>query len=730
MAGHQDGGTPARQQVAASDDAAIAGGNLNVEPDLSARVHGGDASGRSFDEVAGLQVGSGNFQINYFGPADEGSSAAGLERRLPVRLAPAPAYLAGRDSLLQDLHERLGRERSSGPRVVALCGLGGVGKTAAALSYAHEHLSRYVLAWQIPAGDPVSLSAGYAELAAYIGIERHAAGAGSAVQDVHNVLAARAGRWLLIFDDAAGPESLRDYLPPAGDGEIIVTSQDASWPSAQQVQVDLLDPADATAFLMERTGDRDGRAAAEVARMLGRLPLALEQAGAYTVATGCGLGGYAELLAEYQGDLLVRGQPSGYRKTVATTWLAAFSELEKSAPQSITLLRLLAFFQPEPIPLNALRPGNNRTIESVSAAVAAPVRELLTGKLPLNDAVAALGRYSLISIPLQGTVSVHQLVQAITRSQIPEDQLTEWLDAASSLLRSALPEDPALPENWPAFRMLTPHVLATLPAADMRSTVQFLRYSGSYGAAAVVQEAVAQDALDRVGINDSESLTEMANLFYIQGETGDADGARDGLAGLVNGLKNALDPETPFYLQLQAGLARWTGTAGDPVSAITLYEDLLPRLERVFGVTSQRTQQARYNYAAMLGEAEDWASARDLYLSMLPIYENNLGVNHPDTFGVRANLAYATGGAGEPGRSRELYAALVAEMELSLGRFHQDTITARINMAYMTAAAGDLPAALDQLSGLLATLEQYGGPDDVHVKGVKELMRRLREADL
>ena len=44
---------------------------------------------------------------------------------------------------------------------------------------------------------------------------------------------------------------------------------------------------------------------------------------------------------------------------------------------------------------------------------------LLEDPLAANDAVAALRRYSLITPPGDGSVSVHRLVQAVTDDQMP-----------------------------------------------------------------------------------------------------------------------------------------------------------------------------------------------------------------------------------------------------------------------------------------------------------------------
>ena len=60
-------------------------------------------------------------------------------------------------------------EDGAGLRVVALCGLGGAGKTSVALEYAHRHLAGARVAWQLAAEDPAVLAAGFGELAAQLG---------------------------------------------------------------------------------------------------------------------------------------------------------------------------------------------------------------------------------------------------------------------------------------------------------------------------------------------------------------------------------------------------------------------------------------------------------------------------------------------------------------------------------------------------------------------------------
>src|SRR5439155_10475525 len=241
-----------------------------------------------------------------------------------------------------------------------------------------------------------------------------------------------------------------------------------------------------------RTGDADRQAALGLAEAVGGLPLALEQAAAYTQATGNSLAGYLALFHQRRADLLARGQVPGYGGTVATTWGLAFTQLEQATPGAAGLLRLLAFCAPEAVPLRLLlrpRPGLAGQLPAEVVPVLGP---LLDDEVAAGDAIAALRRYSLVRPAGQGAVSVHRLVREVTADQMPEPLREAWRLAAVAVIEAALPEDPEKSADWPAFAALLPHAQAVLPPDSnwMADLASYLGFSGGYVAARAFSQAM------------------------------------------------------------------------------------------------------------------------------------------------------------------------------------------------------------------------------------------------
>jgi hypothetical protein len=191
----------------------------------------------------------------------------------------------GRDEFVQRLHESLTRAR--GQRAIALFGLGGVGKTRAAVEYARAHVNEFTALLFAVAETPEALRRNLAALADTLVPQLDTTDDAARVAAVLDWLRRNPG-WFLILDNVDGKPARTEVerlLSELAGGHVVVTSRLASFSGYfQPLELDVLAVEDAAAFLLARTEGlrrvtpNDTDKAREVAVELGRLALALEQA--------------------------------------------------------------------------------------------------------------------------------------------------------------------------------------------------------------------------------------------------------------------------------------------------------------------------------------------------------------------------------------------------------------------------------------------------------------------
>jgi hypothetical protein len=510
----------------------------------------------------------------------------------------------------------------------------------------------------------------------------------------------------------------------------------------------VLDREVAAGFLVSRTGDPDWAAARELAVELGGLPLALEQAAAYTQAVGKTLAGYLALFRRRRGDLLRRGEPSGYSGTVATAWSLAFTQLEQSAPEAVGLLRLLAFCAPEAVPLPLLLQHRPGITEQLSPQVAKVLVPLLEDELAADDAIAALRRYSLVRPAGDEAVSVHRLVQTVTADQMHAELADQWRRAAAALIEAAIPTGSRKPDTWPDFAALLPHGGKSLApgSSGMERIAGYLGNSGSYAAARDLQQTVLGAREQTLDPKHPDTLTARHNLAHWTGQAGDPARALDLGWALLPMIAWVLGAEHLDTLAVRADIAHWTrkamGRSGHgrehahthtvradtprrtsqgrgPKRAVTQYGTLLPVLERILGHEHLNTLDARRDLAWSTGEAKATVEARDQFAALLPVATRVLGPEDPLTLDVRAGLARWTGsksGVDDAAGARDQFATLLPVYERILGPGHPETLYVRHSVARWTGQAGDPAGARDLYAALLSERERTLGPNHPDTK--------------
>ncbi|MGW4651141.1 FxSxx-COOH system tetratricopeptide repeat protein [Kitasatospora sp. NPDC004289] len=697
-------------------------------------------------------------------PAAPAAPAVALPSGTPTHwsVPPRNPSFTGRAELLAELHLRLGASTTAvvtAPQT--LQGLGGVGKTQLALEYAHRYRDRYDLVWWIDAEQAALIPAALARLAQRIGLPVDAdADPVGLLKD-----ALRRGvptsRWLLVFDNADAPEALRDFLPD-GPGRTLVTSRNPGWTGlAEVLPVSVFTRAESVDHLCRRAAALTREDADHVAEAVGDLPLAVGIAAAWLTESGMPVSRYVEELRA--GAARVLGADPLQR--FDATWQVSIAQVRAQSPSAVRLLELCAFLAPEPIALDLFYS------EGTSAALSR-YGQGLDDPVTLGQALRTVGRYALARVDAgTRTVQLHRLVQAVIRNGMEPVEQETAMHLVHRLLVSARPPDGDADStvNWPAFRLIWPHLTPSLAlSCDEPETRELLldrvrylrrflaldsaqrlarevatrwrdrfaedpddsalqeqllrmehllgtvlRSQGSYAEAYALDSTTHRAQVELLGERDPQALTTAVSLAADLRALGRSDEAAELREETFRSFREVVGPEDPRTLAIANSLARDLREIGDFRGSVEVLREVGAEDVGAPPYRAGRLRNTR-SLAISLRRSGDPRGALEPALRAHEAYAGHYGRDSADALGCELDLAAAYGACGESERARELAERALTGHQRLFGREHVFTLVCENGLGIHLRACGAVGQAVLHGTRSVAGLREVAGPTHPH----------------
>jgi WD40 repeat protein len=369
---------------------------------------------------------------------------------------PRNADFVGRDGDLARLHAALSGPGPVGIRPAGLTGMGGIGKTQLAVEYVHRHRSDYPdgIFW-IDAAGP--LADGFARLAAD-GRLKWAEPDQPRDEQIRAAFAAlnRRPQGLLVLDNVPDPAMLAvpvlaECVPEDLHCRLLFTTRRHDLGRFAGIELTVLAVTPALRLLLRHPSrqaalhpdDPDHEHARAIARMLGRLPLALELAGAY--------------LGKYSGDVTLQDYREGLKSDGALATLDAdVAELTEADLRRVHAPAVAATIREQ---WEALGHESARLLLRVASlfaeSAATPIARLglLAGLAdeappgrpsPLRRAFKRLEDACLVERLEGDRLRVHPLIHEFVARQTPRDEVEDFRRDCALRAASALEFFPSL----------------------------------------------------------------------------------------------------------------------------------------------------------------------------------------------------------------------------------------------------------------------------------------------
>lgn len=521
--------------------------------------------------------------------------------------------------------DELARLRAGGGQTTlvtqAIQGLGGVGKSQLVLKYAHEVVAEGAagVVWWVRAETRELAVQDLGDLARRMDPAIPVDAEPERVAQRAREWLAGAARWLVVFDNADDHDAVADLVPTGGSGQLLITSRFPAWSGASPLTLGVFAEEEATDYLLARTerGPEQREVARRLAHDLGGLALALAQASDYMRQTGRGSEEYRRGLAGDPEVLDAAGLETPQDRTIARVWRKSFQAVGERSADAARLMQIISLLAPDRIPLWLLEAGD---------AGWTPSR--------IDRAVLELRRFSLVE-PGDGTISVHRLVQRVTRAMVHSRDETKTARGSVALQIAHAAKRNFTRSGQPTTGpILAPHarvIIDLWPSAELPTdylawlAYALANYFRSSGARhdALVYAKRSVDAYTRIHGRDSRQvLAPMALLGSLQRDLIQHRDATKTYAACLELCNRYYRPSDREFLKAQDNYGTALRVSGSTEAAARQLDGVYLRFCQALGCNDQDTLTAGWNYAFLLSAQGEHERATVLAETLVGCEEN------------------------------------------------------------------------------------------------------------
>ncbi|PVF92936.1 hypothetical protein CPB86DRAFT_809169 [Serendipita vermifera] len=626
-------------------------------------------------------------------------------RRMAKTVPSLSPYYVARNDEWEIIQGHLINNPEEKRKIFVITGMGGCGKTQMVSYFVEKNRERYNHIFFVD-GSTVATIRGDLE-SAIRPLEGHQ-------HDTHEAALAfmssrsSAADWLYIVDNVDDPDlDLIPYLPSCAHGTIIITSRNRNTrhlatthhlelgPMLQEEAVEALSRASRKVTPLT---DNELDQANLLVEELGRLPLALVQAGIYISELsssssnegGFTFGQYMSLFRRH-GEQLMRQKGrialDKYPNGVYAALDLSYTRLSQPCRQ---FLHLCSFFRYSNIAVPMFSNAAQTHFEDEQVLsprddgyqdVQNRLRRLFCNEnewdeLGFNDILQSLSSLSLVSISsMYDTILLrfHPLVHLYARDKLAAEERAIYKQMAVTCISSSA---------------------ATLPTSDQQYVIPHC------------MQIYEQDGNHLLHMND------IVRFGWLMGEQGNYQPAEEIFRRIIEGLADTQGGDDEDKIQVSQWLSIILGNQGKWDEAEVLQKEVSSLCQRTLGPKDPRTIQSFSQLGKILTEQGRWKEAEVLLRHVLATRQADLGPNHLDTITASSKLTSNLHKQGHLDEAEMIAQQVLATSQKVLGPDHPKTIDICIDLGAILQDQDKLDEAEEMCRRVLSSCQRMFGPEN------------------